>query len=106
MGGEIKVWDLDGPECLASLLGHNGSISGISMDWGRGLVASASWDGTLRCWDQAEGRCIKSWREGTTAMTCLAVDWQAGSFLCGCSRSITLWDPHCKDMLQRFRGHE
>lgn len=105
-GGEIRVWDLEAMVCINTLSGHRECISGISLDWGRGLVYSTSWDGTLRCWDTVSGHCTVGQQEGTTALTCMAVDWQASSVLCGCSKGFTLWDARRMEVVMMFHGHQ
>jgi len=116
--GEIKVWQLQPPLCVARMSSHQDEISGLSLAMRSGahcvsadaaLVLSTSWDGTLRCWRLVDGLCLASWQEVSQGrvqgLTCLAVDWQAGSFLCGHGKTMTLWDARHGGITRRFSGH-
>lgn len=48
------MWSLQSGRLLDVLNGHEGPISSLSFSAERSLLASASWDGTVRTWDVFE----------------------------------------------------
>lgn len=53
----LRVWDLDG-ECLATLIGHTDSVSGIIILPNDDIVSGAE-DKTIRIWDSKTFECKK-----------------------------------------------
>ncbi|MBE9044840.1 caspase family protein [Pleurocapsales cyanobacterium LEGE 10410] len=59
--GEIKVWrnQLNGtPELIRTLSGHQDTVSQIKYSPDGQLMASASWDKTIKLWDRSTGKLI------------------------------------------------
>jgi WD40 repeat protein len=50
------IWNAESGACLQTLRGHASVVVGIAFLGGDDLVASRSWDSTLRFWDVAHGR--------------------------------------------------
>lgn len=56
---DVVVWSLRTGQLLELLNGHNGPVSSLAFRPGRGTLATASWDRTVRLWDMYErkGSC-------------------------------------------------
>jgi WD40 repeat protein/tRNA A-37 threonylcarbamoyl transferase component Bud32 len=54
--GHIHVWDVRNHVQMRELAGHREVVDRVAMDATGTLVASTSWDGTLRLWDAVSGR--------------------------------------------------
>ncbi|GAB4434168.1 MAG: serine/threonine protein kinase [Chloroflexi bacterium OHK40] len=57
---EVTVWDVQSGDRQSSFNGHSGPVTAIDMPAGRGWVASASSDGTLKIWEAATGDEVRS----------------------------------------------
>ncbi|XP_004602545.1 periodic tryptophan protein 2 homolog [Sorex araneus] len=91
---EIFIWSMQTGRLLDVLSGHEGPISGLCFSPARSVLASASWDRTVRLWDMAD-----SWRTTETlALTsdALAVTYRpdgAELAVATLNSQITFWDP-------------
>ncbi|XP_036299613.1 periodic tryptophan protein 2 homolog isoform X2 [Pipistrellus kuhlii] len=91
---EIFIWSMQTGRLLEVLSGHEGPISGLCFNPMRSILASASWDKTVRLWDM-----VDSWRTTETlALTsdALAVTYRpdgAELAVATLNSQITFWDP-------------
>ncbi|XP_055975200.1 periodic tryptophan protein 2 homolog [Sorex fumeus] len=91
---EIFIWSMQTGRLLDVLSGHEGPISGLCFSPARSVLASSSWDRTVRLWDMAD-----SWRTTETlALTsdALAVTYRpdgAELAVATLNSQITFWDP-------------
>lgn len=90
---QLYVWSLKTGRLLDVLAGHEGPITGLSFAPGAQILASASWDCTVRTWDVFAGKGgVESLQHGHDV---LALAWRpdarqlASSTLDG---QIYLWD--------------
>ena len=49
-------------ELLAALEGHTGPVMAVALSSDGRLLASGSFDGSLRLWDTSSGNCLRSLR--------------------------------------------
>ncbi|KAM4689892.1 LOW QUALITY PROTEIN: periodic tryptophan protein 2 homolog, partial [Rhinophrynus dorsalis] len=91
---EVYVWSMQTGRLLDVLAGHEGPISSVAFNPWRSVLATASWDKTVRLWDMAD-----SWRTTETlsvSSEALAVTFRPdGGELAVASLDgqITLWNP-------------
>nr|XP_031316555.1 periodic tryptophan protein 2 homolog isoform X1 [Camelus dromedarius] len=91
---EIFIWSMQTGRLLDVLSGHEGPISGLCFNPMKSILASASWDKTVRLWDM-----VDSWR--TTETLALTSDALAVTFrpdgaelaVATLNSQITFWDP-------------
>ncbi|KAK2509227.1 hypothetical protein MC885_009195 [Smutsia gigantea] len=91
---EIFIWSMQTGRLLDVLSGHEGPISGLCFNPMKSVLASASWDRTVRLWDM-----VDSWR--TTETLSLTSDALALTFrpdgaelaVATLNAQITFWDP-------------
>lgn len=57
---------------LVSMTGHGDAVISIAMNPSRTRVASGSWDGTLRLWDAASGKLLRTVGENFGRLHCIA----------------------------------
>ena len=62
----LGIWDVDTGQELGFLPsspadeGHSGMISSLAADWGAQIIASSSWDHSVRLWDVENRRLLRS----------------------------------------------
>ncbi|XP_073743181.1 periodic tryptophan protein 2 homolog isoform X4 [Callorhinus ursinus] len=91
---EVFIWSMQTGRLLDVLSGHEGPVSSLCFNPVRSVLASASWDRTVRLWDMAD-----SWR--TTETLGLTSDALAVTFrpdgaelaVATLNSQITFWDP-------------
>lgn len=71
---QIYSWNLQTGKLLDILAGHSGPVCGLAFRQGTGLLASASWDGTVKIWDLYKGTNapVESFQHSTDVV-CVAV---------------------------------
>ncbi|KAJ3114927.1 hypothetical protein HK098_007128, partial [Nowakowskiella sp. JEL0407] len=89
--------DSNWSSCLATFEGHEGPVVGvdwwISEDKETSLIASASWDNTIRLWDAFTGVELHQFKGNSDEVNCVVFS-KDGRFIVTGSRdkSIMLWD--------------
>lgn len=91
---EVYVWSMQTGRLLDVLAGHEGPVSGVAFNPWKSVLATASWDRTVRLWYMTD-----SWR--TTETLPLTAEALAVTFrpdgeelaVASLDGQITLWDP-------------
>jgi WD40 repeat protein len=79
-GGTALLCRLADGTCLRVMRGHEDAINGIGFIDNLGLVVTGSYDGTVKVWE-LRGKCIRSFRAHSAAVTSLVVSVQDEMFL-------------------------
>jgi WD40 repeat protein len=51
----VKLWDLASGRELRTLEGHTNEVTSVALNGARGILASGSWDKTVKLWDLKSG---------------------------------------------------
>jgi len=91
----------------ATLLGHESGVASLSITAGDGLLASGSWDNTIRLWRLPDGECVATLRGHQGSVLSLAAI-PGGSLLASGSsdNTVRLWHLPDGECMATFRGHE
>lgn len=104
---EIYVWSLQTGKLLDVLSGHEGPVCSLAFSPTSQVLASASWDKSVRLWETFEGRPYKE--ALSHGADCLCVAWKpdgsevATSALDG---TINFWDPEEGTLLGTIEGRD
>eukprot|EP01083_Nonionella_stella_P087419 243227_1 len=70
---EIYVWSLQTGRLLDVFTGHEGPISSLSFNSKRSLLASGSWDGSVKLWTVFEGKsAVETFRQTSSDVLAVA----------------------------------
>jgi WD40 repeat protein len=100
----VRLWDAESGELLRTLHGHTDRV--YAVDFGDGVLASASWDTTARIWDVESGQTRHELRRHTGRLWTAAFS-PAGHLLAtaGDDLVVRLWDPSSGRHLHTLTGH-
>ena len=100
----IRLWDAESGKLLQTLRGHTDRV--YAVDFGDGILASASWDTTARVWDITSGTTLHTLRQHTRRLWTAAFS-PSGDLLAtaGDDLVVQLWDPVSRRPLHTLTGH-
>ncbi|KAJ5890788.1 NACHT nucleoside triphosphatase [Penicillium subrubescens] len=97
-----KTWSAE----LQTLEGHLGAVYSVAFSLDGRLLASGSWDKTIKLWDTTTG-ALQQTLEGHSDSCRSVVFSPDGSQLASgsCDKTIRLWDTATGALMQTFEGH-
>ncbi len=67
--GHVYVWDVEREQIAVDTTGHQGAVTAVRFSHGGDLMASWSWDGTMRLWNPFTGQQALTMEGGVFAST-------------------------------------
>jgi WD40 repeat protein/serine/threonine protein kinase/Flp pilus assembly protein TadD len=107
----VILWQLQHAVKLKVLAGDESSgetfaILAVAISPDCRLIASAGSNAVIKLWDMASGRCLRSFSEPGSEVTCLAFSPDARFLLSGEKNGwLRLWDIHATSSIRAFEGH-
>jgi len=100
----VRLWDAKSGDLIRTLRGHTDRV--YAVDFGNGVLASASWDTTARVWDVKSGETLHELSRHTRRLWTAAFS-PSGDLLAtaGDDLVVRLWDPVSGRHLHTLTGH-
>jgi len=89
---------------LKTLEGHTAAIRSVNFDR-KGLLASGSYDKTVRLWEVSTGNCLKTLLGHTSYVNSVNFDTKGLLASGSGDRSIRLWEVSTGNCLKKLEGH-
>jgi WD40 repeat protein len=86
-----------------SLVEHTGGVNSVCLNGDSRYALSGSWDKTLKLWEVATGRCLRTFQGDTNSITWLSMDGRYA--LSSDDQTLKLWEVSTGDCLRTFKGH-
>ncbi|KAJ3325896.1 WD repeat-containing protein 5 [Boothiomyces sp. JEL0866] len=106
------------PESVKVLKGHSNFVFCVNYNPSCTLIASGSYDESIKIWDVKKGKCLKTLSGGkclkyytghsNTSVCCIAdFSTTAGKYIVSGSEDklIYIWDLQSKEIVQTLQGH-
>ncbi|MGO9109493.1 MAG: tetratricopeptide repeat protein, partial [Thermoguttaceae bacterium] len=107
-GDSITVADVGAGKNVTSLHGHSGRVFTVRFCADGRLLASTAWDGTVRIWDLAAGKCLVTFRGHSPGKYIFGLAWSPdGKRIAsgGWDQRIEVWDAESGKRLASLHGH-
>jgi WD40 repeat protein/DNA-binding MarR family transcriptional regulator len=112
----LKIWDTHTGRCLETFEGHTAWICGVAFSpiasdpshpgSSGTILASASYDGTIKLWDLATRQCIRSLEGHHNWVWAVAFSPDGQAIASGSGdHTVKLWNPYTGECLQTLHGH-
>jgi len=91
---------------LKTLKGHSGSVTCLAISPDGRLLASGSWDNTVRLWSLPDGRLLKTLKGHRGSVWCLAISPDGRILASGSNdKTVRLWSLPDGRLLKTLKGH-
>ncbi len=104
--GELFLWTTSTGELVRKLTGHTGPLTGVSFHPKGNLIATSSWDRTIRLWDARTGDLRQSLAGHRDWVHHVAFSAEGERIATGgADGAIKIWDTASSQELWTLRGH-
>ncbi|KAE8389669.1 hypothetical protein BDV23DRAFT_184267 [Aspergillus alliaceus] len=105
-GHSGELWNPSTGKLHLTLKGHSGEVNSVAFSPDSQLLASSSWDKTIKLWDPSTGKLYQT-LEGHSAWVQSVAFSPDGQLLASSSwdNTIKLWDPSTGELRQTIKGH-
>jgi len=104
----VSIADVSTGRILTSLHGHSGPVGTVRFRPDGRLLASTAWDGTVRVWDPAAGKCLVTYQGHAPGRWISGLAWSPdGKQIAsgGWDQRIEVWDAETGKGVASLSGH-
>jgi WD40 repeat protein len=85
--------------------GHTGGVISVAWSPNGKVIASSSYDNTIRLWDMKVGRPLRTFIDHEDVVSCVA--WSSKGILASGSddQTVRLWNPKTGQNVRTYTGH-
>jgi WD40 repeat protein len=92
---------------LATLQGHDGTVTSVAFSPGDSRTVSGSWDETVRVWDASTGEALAILQGHEDAVTSAAFSPNGSRIVSGSDdKTVRIWDASTGELLTTLQGHK
>lgn len=96
-----------GVKLLRTLEGHKDAVRSVTFDPQGGMLASVSFDQTVKLWDTRSGKLLRTLEGHEHWMVSVAYDPQGGTLASGGGdTTVKLWEARNGELLHTVKGHK
>jgi eukaryotic-like serine/threonine-protein kinase len=104
--GELLLWNIETGKLIRKVTGHAGPLTGVSYHPNGNLIATSSWDRTIRLWDARTGDLRSSLMGHHDWVLHVAFSPEGRRIASGgADGAIKIWDTATGQELWTLRGH-
>jgi WD40 repeat protein len=105
-GGTIHIWDIRSRRKLPILVGHQSSVTSLTLTEDGHWLFSGSYDKTIKKWDVETGECLFTFVGHQSSVTSLTLSEDGHWLFSGSYETIKKWDVEMGECLSTFVGHQ
>ena len=92
--------------CVHTLPGHSSFVNSLAISPDGKILASGSWDKTIKVWELETGELIGTLTGHSDRVNSVAINWDGTMLASGSSdETIKFWNLHSGELLCTFPGH-
>ena len=106
----LSLWDIEKGFRIATLKGHTRSIHGCTANQSGKIIASVSWDTSIRVWNGTDGKFITTLKTRgihNTPINCISFHPEGQLVVVGSwDTTLKIWDTFNQKRLKVLKGHK
>jgi tricorn protease-like protein len=107
MDKTIKIWNTISAEAVKTLSGHTGVVLSVNYSPDGKSIVSSAWDGSVKIWDVATGKLVKSIDNAHIFKAEYATYNKEGNTIVSAGiDSVKLWDASNFSLIKKFKAHK